>query len=111
MQTYHHKLTIQNPIKINPINGMYILRNITYSGDSEIVVFVTVLDKKPVRLCRMNGAGMTPYYLPIKQQCTFTMKGKGSITLSFTHHEYDLDEAPVSYQCEIITEEQRKLKL
>ena len=111
MNVFHHKITVQNPVKINTMKGMYILRNISYSNDGEVVVFVTVGDKKPIRLCRMNGFGSTAYYLPIKQNCLFSMKGKGSVTISFTYHEYDLEDVPLSYECEIITEEQRRKKL
>ena len=111
MNVHYEQLTIKKPVKIDTMNALCILRNISFNGEGEVVVFMTILNEKPIRICRMNGAGATSYYLPINKNCTFTMKGKGMVHLSFTDFEYAREEALISYNCDIITEAQRQLKL
>ena len=112
MNVQYEQLSIKKPVKLNTLSHWYILRNIAYNGEGEMVVFISVLDGKPVRMCRMNGSGSMNYYLPIGKNCVFTMKGKGNVTLAFTRYDQQQmdDEVPISYSCDIITEEERRAK-
>ncbi|KAL7715352.1 Nucleoplasmin-like domain-containing protein [Entamoeba marina] len=108
---HHIHLNSKKPVKLPIINKGYILRNIARSGAGEGIVFMSIEEQKPLRLFRIEGDGCCNYLLKINRAVTFTFRGKGSCSLSFSTHdvvEEDISEQNISYMCEVITPEQMK---
>ncbi|EAL47044.1 hypothetical protein CL6EHI_103340 [Entamoeba histolytica] len=111
MKIVSFNLNNKKPLKITTVHSQYILRTISYSGDDSIVVFIVPEGKKPMRICRMNGSGSSEYLLPIDKNVSFMLKGKGTVTLTFTEHLLVSNDDTVSYMCDVITESDREKML
>lgn len=110
-----YTVSAKKPLALTTTSKQYILREIVHERDDEVVVFLTVQGKSPVRICRMLKSGTVSYKVPIDKNVSFTLKGKGSCTLIFTEHALmeegeDINNT-TSYMCDIITEDEMKKTL